>query len=71
MAKAVAAAREEAGLTQAELARRAKLARSAISELEHGRRNISFSSLLAVSRAVGLPLSDLIQRYEEIRRHKR
>jgi transcriptional regulator with XRE-family HTH domain len=53
-------------LTQEALAERAGLARTAINELERARRNPSFSTLLALSRALDRPLPALFVRYQEL-----
>ena len=56
---AVRALRDEAGLSQEELADRAELDRTYISGIERGRRNPSVRSLQRVSNALGVTL-DLI-----------
>jgi len=49
----VLSARERAGLSQGELARRAKTSQSAIARLERGRVSPSFSTIQRVVRAAG------------------
>ncbi len=53
-------ARERAGITQAELARRAGLERSNLALVESGRRVPSVTTLLRVARALGVPVDALI-----------
>lgn len=52
--------REQASLTQEELAERADVSVRFISFLETGRRQPSLSALAAVSKGLGLPMSVLI-----------
>ena len=52
--------REQAGLTQEELAERADVSVRFISFLETGRRQPSLSALAAVSKGLGLSMSALI-----------
>jgi transcriptional regulator with XRE-family HTH domain len=61
----VAAARHRSGLSQRELATRLAIATQEISRLEHGRRSCpSLPTLLPVARALGVPLTDLVQGIE-------
>lgn len=53
-------ARKAAGLTQAELARRAGCDQSEISRLERGERLMSVRMLKAIARALGIPSSALL-----------
>ena len=46
-------AREEAGLTQKELASRLGTKQSYVTALEHGRKNLTFSTLYRYARACG------------------
>ena len=46
-------ARREAGLTQRELARRMGTSQTYIAAVEHGRKNITFSTLARYARACG------------------
>ena len=55
--RAVRHFREEAGLTQAELAEKAGLHRQRIVELEHGQETEQMRRLLRVLRALGVRLS--------------
>jgi transcriptional regulator with XRE-family HTH domain len=52
----VRAAREEAGMPQAELARRVGLSRPSVANLEAGRQDITASRLAMVARALDLDL---------------
>jgi transcriptional regulator with XRE-family HTH domain len=52
----VVQARQRAGLTQVELARRAATSRSAISAIEHGRRDPGLSGLQKILAAAGFDL---------------
>lgn len=57
-------ARKAAGLTQAQVAERAGLARSTLAELEKGRASISSDALWEIAKALGRPLSELIAAVE-------
>ena len=52
-------------MTQAELAKKAGVARTAINDLEAGRRNPGLETLLNVAKALRRPLSELIFESEE------
>lgn len=52
------------GLSQEELAFRAGLHRNYVGGIERGEINTSFGVLIAVTRALGVPLSHLIEQYE-------
>jgi transcriptional regulator with XRE-family HTH domain len=52
----VVSARQQSGLTQAELAERAGVSRSAISEIEHGKRDPGLEYLQRLLRSAGLDL---------------
>ncbi|RNF33975.1 helix-turn-helix domain-containing protein [Paracoccus methylarcula] len=58
-------AREDAGMTQEELAERADVSVRFISFLETGKRQPSLSALAAVSEGLGIPMSKLIVALEE------
>lgn len=53
---AIRDAREEAGLTQTELAARIGIAQSALSRIEAGRANLTLGTLQRVTDALDLPL---------------
>jgi transcriptional regulator with XRE-family HTH domain len=54
-------AREKKGLTQDELAKRAKLKKPYISQLENGvRKNPSLAALQRLAKAIGVPVAELL-----------
>jgi transcriptional regulator with XRE-family HTH domain len=57
-------AREDAGLTQAQLAVHAGLAVGTLTRLEAGLSDPSWSSVKALSGALGMPLVELVRRAE-------
>ena len=61
LGRAIREARERAGLSQAEVARRAGMSRSYLWGIETGRRNLTLSALLAIAAAVRAPPSSLVQ----------
>lgn len=54
------AAREAAGLSQAELARAAGLPRQHVCDTEQGRRGVSLARLERFAKALGVPVGDLL-----------
>jgi transcriptional regulator with XRE-family HTH domain len=52
--------RTEVGLSQEELAYRAKLHRTYISSIERGERNISIENIFAIAKALKVPAGDLL-----------
>ena len=58
-------AREAAGLTQVELARILGQSQSFVSKMEVGERRIDVIQLRTVCLALGVSLTDFIQRFEE------
>jgi transcriptional regulator with XRE-family HTH domain len=48
-------------MTQAELAKRAKLTRVYVTRLEAGRQDPSLSTLNALARALGVPVGELLE----------
>jgi ribosome-binding protein aMBF1 (putative translation factor) len=54
---AIRDAREEAGLSQTELAARIGIAQSALSRIEAGRANLTLGTLQRVTDALGIPLT--------------
>lgn len=60
IAAAVRRERERAGLTLTELARRASVAKSTLSQLESGTGNPSVETLWALGVALGVPFSQLV-----------
>ncbi|HUR42440.1 MAG TPA: helix-turn-helix transcriptional regulator [Verrucomicrobiae bacterium] len=61
------AVREEAGLTQAALAKRLNVDQSFVSRLERGERRLDLVEVLDLCRACGLPFRTFVQRFEEDR----
>ncbi len=57
---AIRAARREAGLTQAEVAEKASMARSTIIEVEKGQKSLSSDALWNLAVALRTPLSAII-----------
>jgi len=60
--KAVRYRRNELEISQEELAERANLHRTYISDLERGRRNVSLENIEKLAKALNLSISELIQR---------
>ncbi|MDA0179286.1 XRE family transcriptional regulator [Solirubrobacter phytolaccae] len=56
----VRTARQERGLTVAALAQAAGIGKGSLSELEHGARNPTLSTLYALANALALPLAHLL-----------
>jgi transcriptional regulator with XRE-family HTH domain len=63
--RAVKAARDEQGLTQAALAKKSGLHVSYLSGVETGQRNPSLTALSQMAKALGLKLSELVDRAEQ------
>jgi transcriptional regulator with XRE-family HTH domain len=61
-------ARQERGLSQERLAFEADLDRTFISSIEAGRRNITFASLLKVSKALDVKPAELLRSWEQLAR---
>jgi transcriptional regulator with XRE-family HTH domain len=57
-------AREKAGLTQQEVAARAGMDRSYISDVERGRASVSVDALLRICSALGVPAKRIIGQVE-------
>lgn len=64
VAKAVKTRRHSLGITQEELAWRAGLHRTYITDIERGARNLSLQSIEKLSRALQSPIADLFARPE-------
>ena len=62
---ALAKARKAQGLTQEGLSERSGLHRTYVGAVERGERNPSFTSLLLLSRGLGIPLWELVQGVDE------
>jgi transcriptional regulator with XRE-family HTH domain len=61
---AVKARREELELTQEELAEKAQIHRTYLSDIERGSRNLSLINIEKLATALSLPVSELFQRIE-------
>lgn len=62
--RAIRSARKRAGLSQEDLAEAAKLSRNYISDIERGVRNPGLLALVGLSRALRLPLRDMLEDVE-------
>jgi transcriptional regulator with XRE-family HTH domain len=58
--RAIRSYRKQRGLSQEELAEAARLSRNYISDIERGVRNPSLLALVALSRALRVPLRDIL-----------
>jgi transcriptional regulator with XRE-family HTH domain len=58
--------REAAGLRQVDLAARLKRPQSFVSKYESGEKTLDFLEVREVCRALGVPLTDFVRRYEEV-----
>jgi transcriptional regulator with XRE-family HTH domain len=58
---AVRSRRDELGLTQEELADRARIHRTYLSDVERGTRNVSLVNIELLAAALGLPIADLFR----------
>ena len=61
---AVKARREELGLTQEDLAEKAKIHRTYLSDIERGSRNLSLINIEKLAAALSLSISELFQQVE-------
>ncbi len=57
--------REQAGLTQMQLAFMSDLDRSFIQKVEHGRQSISFENMCEIAKCLKRPLSDFVPLVKE------
>jgi transcriptional regulator with XRE-family HTH domain len=57
-------AREQAGLTQVDIAARIDETQSHVSKCERGERRIDLVQLRVFCRAIGIPLSEFVSRFE-------
>jgi transcriptional regulator with XRE-family HTH domain len=62
--RALCEAREAAGITQEELAGRARMDRSYVSDVERGMASLSVDRLLRLCRALALPAATIVARVE-------
>jgi transcriptional regulator with XRE-family HTH domain len=58
--RVVAERRRELGMSQEGLAERAGLHRTYVGSVERGERNLSFLNLVCISRALRMPLGELL-----------
>jgi transcriptional regulator with XRE-family HTH domain len=58
--------RDERGLEQDDVAKKANLNPTQLSRLEHGRINPSWGTVRRVAAALGLPMSELVARAEQV-----
>lgn len=65
LASAIMEKRLQMGLSQEDLAKRAKLHRTYISDVERGERNISVESLRRLAVALGVSMWQLLKQAEE------
>lgn len=61
----VKARREELNLTQEDLAEKAGIHRTYLSDVERGSRNLSLINIERIARALALPISELFQLVEQ------
>ncbi|MHB8243121.1 MAG: helix-turn-helix domain-containing protein [Solirubrobacteraceae bacterium] len=66
LGRAVRAVRDERGISQVQLAADTGFMQSWISQIEHGRRNPSWSNVVRLSQGLGVSLSELTARAEAI-----
>jgi transcriptional regulator with XRE-family HTH domain len=64
LGRALAALRHRAGLTQAEAGERAGIRNTHVSLVERGERGISYRTLMALLRAYGASLSEMVAEIE-------
>jgi transcriptional regulator with XRE-family HTH domain len=58
--------REEQGLTQEDLADRARIHRTYLSDLERGTRNVSLVNIERIASALAMQMSELFKRIERM-----
>lgn len=58
--------RQKVGLSQEGLADLAGLHRTYIGGIERGERNVGYLNLIAIAKALGVPLTDLVRTATEI-----
>jgi transcriptional regulator with XRE-family HTH domain len=66
LGRAVQLIRAEKGLSQRQLVEATGFRQSWISDIEHGRRNPSWSSLVRLAQGLGVPASTLVIRAEKL-----
>lgn len=65
VARAIRERRTQLGLTQENLASKARVSRSYVGDIERGSRNLALDTASRIARALDIRLSELIQRAEE------
>ncbi|MEN3283521.1 MAG: Helix-turn-helix domain [Solirubrobacteraceae bacterium] len=68
LGRAIRQMREEHGLKQGDIAKKANVNLTHFSRLEHGRVNPSWGTLRRVAAALGVPVSEVAARAEQIER---
>ena len=63
---AVRRRREELGMTQEDLAEKAGIHRTYVSDIERGSRNVSLINIDRLAAALGLKLAGLFERVQEV-----
>ena len=66
LGRAVRTLREEQGLSQVQLAEATGFMQAWISNVEHGRRNVSWTNIGRLANGLGVRVSDLAQRAEAL-----
>jgi transcriptional regulator with XRE-family HTH domain len=66
LGEAIRACRHERGLSQESLGLEASLDRSYMGQVERGEKNLGFTNLLKVARALDLKPSELLRRAERL-----
>lgn len=66
LGRAVLAIRTDRGLSQVQLAEATGFRQSWISNVEHGRRNPSWSNVVRLAAGLGVPTSALVKRAETL-----
>jgi transcriptional regulator with XRE-family HTH domain len=56
--------RQDVGITQVQIAKKLKITQSQISKVERGERRLDFIELRRWLRALGVPISDFVTRFE-------
>jgi transcriptional regulator with XRE-family HTH domain len=68
LGRAVRAIRDERGISQVQLAADTGFMQSWISQIEHGRRNPSWSNVVRLTEGLGVAVSELAARAEALAR---
>jgi len=59
--KMIKAARIDAGMDQIALGKKAKVTQCVISKIENGKVNFTFHTIVSLTKALKIPLSDLVR----------